>query len=175
MDPGESPRGIVVFGVSGSGKTTFGKVLAERLAFAFCDADDLHSHSNIEKMRSGHPLTDEDRRPWLNAVGQRMSEVLRQRRGVVVACSALKREYRDVLREYEPATFFVFLDGSHELISFRVDARQGSFMPRSLLASQFAALEPLGPDERGVKIDVGRETADNVDEVVASLSSPSES
>lgn len=173
MDPEESPRGIVVFGVSGSGKTTFARALAERLTFDFCDADDLHSPANIDKMRSGHPLTDEDRMPWLEAVGQRISEVLSNGHGIVVACSALKTKYRDVLRGYDPDAFFVFLDGSHEQISSRMNARRGSFMPPSLLSSQFAALEPLGPEETGIKIDVGHELTDNVDQVASSLSAHS--
>lgn len=173
MDIGESPRGVIVFGVSGSGKTTLAHALAERLAFDFCDADDLHSPANIEKMRSGHPLTDEDRMPWLDAVGQRIVEVLTSGKGIVVACSALKTRYRDVLRGYAPDLFFVFLDGSHELISSRVDARRGSFMPPSLLSSQFAALEPLGSDETGIRIDVGNELTNNVDEVAATLLSQS--
>lgn len=145
---------IVVIGVSGSGKTTVGTAVAKQLAYEFCDADDLHSAHNIEKMSGGHPLTDEDRRPWLAAVGQRISETLARGDGVVVACSALKRSYRDILRHYEPTSFFVLLDGSEELILSRVTARTGNFMPPALLSSQFATLEPLGNEEIGVTIDV---------------------
>ena len=163
------PMPVVVFGVSGSGKSTVGEALARRLAYEFCDADDLHSRANIEKMHSGHPLTDEDRWPWLDAVGERMCDVLAQERGVVMACSALKRSYRDLLREHVASTFFVFLDGSEELIASRVSARQGSFMPPSLLSSQFEALEPLGADEIGVRIDVGRDLAHIVEEAVTAL------
>ena len=163
------PMPVVVFGVSGSGKTTVGEALAQRVAYEFCDADDLHSPANIEKMHAGHPLTDEDRWPWLDVVGQRMSEILAQERGVVVACSALKRSYRDLLRDHVAATFFVFLDGSEELISSRVNARHGSFMPTSLLSSQFEALEPLGVDEIGVRIDVGQDMAQIVDEAARAL------
>jgi gluconokinase len=140
------------------------------LTYDFYDADDLHSPANIEKMRAGHPLTDEHRVPWLNAVGHRMRETLAQGRGVVVACSALKKSYRDLLRDYEPATFFVFLDGSQELIMSRVVARRSSFMPPSLLPSQFATLEPLDADEEGVRIDVNHEFADIVEEAVTALS-----
>ncbi|NNN09916.1 MAG: gluconokinase [Acidimicrobiaceae bacterium] len=169
------PRAIVVLGVSGSGKSTVGRSLAERLGYDFCDADDLHSPANIAKMSSGRPLNDEDRVPWLNAVGHRMRETLDQGRGVVVACSALKKSYRDLLRRYEPATFCVFLDGSPELILSRVVARARSFMPPSLQSSQFATLEPLGVDEEGVKVDVSGDVADTVDAVLAALSAHSHS
>jgi carbohydrate kinase (thermoresistant glucokinase family) len=169
------PRAIVVLGVSGSGKSTFGRSLAQRLTYDFCDADDLHSPANIQKMRTGHPLTDEDRVPWLNAVGQRMRETLAQSRGIVVACSALRKSYRDIIREYEPATFFVFLDGTQEIIMSRVVARRGSFMPPSLLSSQFATLEPLATDEVGIRIDVAQTFADTVDEAVTALSPHSDS
>ena len=162
-------RVVVVLGVSGSGKTTVGESLAKRLQYAFCDADDLHSPVNIEKMHSGHPLTDEDRAPWLHAVGERMLEALTKDRGVVMACSALKRSYRDILREYQPTTFFVFLDGSPELLKARVVARQGSFMPPSLLASQLATLEPLDVDESGVRLDVNDDLANTVDTALAAF------
>ncbi len=160
---------VVVFGVSGSGKSTVAKALAQRLGYEFRDADDLHSRANIEKMHAGHPLTDEDRRPWLDRVGRTMSDILAEQRGVVMACSALKRSYRDQLREHVASTFFVFLDGSEELIASRVNARQGSFMPASLLASQFDTLEPLGVDEIGVRVDVGQDLAHIVDEAARAL------
>lgn len=168
-DPVVPARPVVVLGVSGSGKSTVGEALAQRLSYEFCDADDLHSPANIEKMHSGHPLTDEDRLPWLNAVGQRMSDTLARGHGVVMACSALKQRYRDLLRDHEPTTFFVFLDGSEELIASRVRARRGSFMPASLLTSQFDTLEPLGADENGVRIDVGQDLTRTVDEAAEAI------
>lgn len=166
------PRAVVVLGVSGSGKSTVGAALAERLTYDFCDADDLHSPANIEKMRAGHALSDDDRLPWLNAVGRRVRQTLDEGRGVVVACSALKKSYRDVLREYQPATFFLLLEGSPELIMARVVARRGSFMPPSLLSSQFATLEALDADETGARIDVSHEVADTVDAALRALSAP---
>ena len=168
--PAALTRAIVVFGVSGSGKSTLARSLAQRLAYDFCDADDLHSRANIEKMRAGHPLTDEDRVPWLKAVGQRVRETLAQGRGVVVACSALKKAYRDLLRDDEPAIFFIFLDGTQDLITSRVLARQGSFIPATLLSSQFADLEALSADEVGIRIDVNHELADNIEEAATALS-----
>ncbi len=165
-----SARAVVVFGVSGSGKSTVAETLAGRLTFDYCDADDLHPAANVEKMRSGHALTDDDRWPWLHAVGRRMHEALDEGHGIVVACSALKRSYRDILRVHEPDAFFVFLDGGEDLIMSRVLARQGSFMPASLLSSQFDALEPLQSDEAGLRIDVAQSLTDVVDEAFTALS-----
>lgn len=165
-------RAVVVGGVSGSGKSTVGAALATALGYDFCDADDLHSAANVEKMRAGHALSDDDRVPWLNAVGRRVRETLDEGHGVVMACSALQRSYRDILRRYEPATFFVLLEGSPELIMSRVLARRGSFMPPSLLASQFATLEPLGADETGARVDVSHEVPDTVASALRVLSAP---
>ena len=176
-DPGEASNystaegpAIVVIGVSGSGKSTVGKSLAHVLAYAFCDADDLHSLANIHKMASGHALSDADRLPWLNAVGRRMLETLAHRRGVVVACSALKTSYRDIIRTYVASSFFVLLDGSDELVRARVAAREGGFMPPSLLTSQFSTLEPLAPGETGVTLDAARSVEQIVQEILTTLS-----
>jgi carbohydrate kinase (thermoresistant glucokinase family) len=165
------PQAIIVLGVSGSGKTTVGRELAEHLGFEFCDADDLHSAANIEKMASGHPLTDDDRLPWLNTVGQHIAETERQSGGIVVACSALKRSYRDILRRYDESAFFVHLDGTFELIASRIAARTHHFMPPSLLSSQFATLEALGADEVGVTINIDEDPPDIVDQILASMPS----
>ena len=164
-----APRAIVVAGVSGSGKSTVGAELARRLGYDFCDADDLHSAANVAKMHSGQPLNDEDRAPWLDAVGQRLRETLDEGRAVVMACSALRRRYRDALRRHEASTFFLVLEGSPELIGARVAARHGGLLPPSLLASQFATLEPLGVDEFGATIDVDHELADTVARALAAL------
>jgi gluconokinase len=143
---------IVVMGVSGAGKSTVGAALARRLDVAFADADAFHSQANIAKMAEGKPLTDEDRYPWLDAVGEWLA---RHGDGGVMSCSALKRQYRDRLRAHCPQIEFLHLTGSPQLIARRQASRPGHFMPSSLLNSQFNALEPLGPDENGIAVDAG--------------------
>lgn len=162
---------IVVMGVSASGKSVVGIELARRLGIRFVDADDLHPPANVAKMSQGVPLTDADRQPWLDLVGERLAQAddtgavpdrhgqRQERAGVVVACSALKRAYRDRLRAHAPGVVFVHLTGSPELLSSRALARTGHFMPPELLASQLATLEPLGEDERGIVVDVGDDIA----------------
>lgn len=158
---------LVVMGVSGSGKTTVGEALAARLGIEFQDADDLHPAANVAKMASGHALTDDDRLPWLAAVGAAMATA--QTDGLVMACSALKRSYRDALLAAEPRIRFVYLEGSHALLERRVANREGHFMPASLLDSQLATLEPLAADEPGftVSLDEHPTPADLVDAIVA--------
>ncbi|MDQ1555513.1 MAG: gluconokinase [Actinomycetota bacterium] len=163
--PTSPPRALVVMGVSGSGKSTVGSELAQTLGRPFVDADDLHPASNKQKMAAGIPLTDDDRLPWLNAVGAALAEET----SPVVACSALKRVYRDILRRAEPAIAFVELDGSRELLEERMRARRGHFMPTSLLDSQLATLEPLQGDEVGVRIDISADPSTLVDRVLGSL------
>ncbi|MET9384236.1 gluconokinase [Streptomyces sp. NPDC002928] len=155
MSPSIHPRSwcIVVSGVSGSGKTTVARLLAKRLDTPFAEADDFHPPANIAKMSAGVPLDDADRQPWLEAVGRWLHEHDTADTGGVVACSALKRRYRDTLREACPGAFFLHLTASHELLAERLGRRTGHFMPRSLLDSQIAALEPLEPDERGAELD----------------------
>jgi gluconokinase len=149
--PHRSPL-IVAMGVSGSGKSTVGAALAQRLRVPFADADDFHPPANIAKMTAGEALTDEDRYPWLEAIGEWL--VAHESSGGVMSCSALKRKYRDQLRRHAPGVEFVHLSGSREVIARRQASRPGHFMPPSLLDSQFATLEPLAPDERGEVIDV---------------------
>lgn len=139
-------------GVSGSGKSTVGAALARRLRVPFVDADSLHPPANIAKMAAGEPLDDDDRYPWLDKVGEWLAGHCD---GGVVSCSALKRRYRDQLRTHCPQVEFLHLAGSPALISGRLAARTGHFMPAALLRSQFDALEPLGADEAGATIDVG--------------------
>lgn len=143
---------IVVMGVSGSGKSTVGAALAQRLRVPFADADDFHPAANIAKMTAGHPLDDDDRHPWLEAIGDWLAQ--RCATGGVMSCSALKRSYREQLRRHCPDVQFLHLAGTFEVIGRRQASRPGHFMPASLLASQFATLEPLDADERGTTIDV---------------------
>jgi len=152
---------IVVMGVSGSGKSTVGAALAQRLRVPFADADDLHPPANIAKMTAGQPLDDDDRYPWLEVIGEWLAD---HPDGAVISASALKRKYRDQLRRHCPAVEFVHLSGPPELIAARQATRPGHFMPTTLMASQFATLEPLQPDERGVTIDVDQD----IDAIVAS-------
>jgi carbohydrate kinase (thermoresistant glucokinase family) len=145
-------------GVSGSGKSTVGKALAVQLGFEFIEGDLLHSVKSIAQMASGHALSDAERMPWLNRVGVAMATGLDGHPGVVAACSALRRSYRDTLRAHVPDAFFVTLEASFEVISARMLARPHSFMPPSLLPSQFDTLEPLGADERGIRVDATQGT-----------------
>jgi gluconokinase len=163
MNHTTSPRCVVVMGVSGSGKTAVGRTMAERWGDEFIEADELHSSNAIEKMASGIPLDDNDRLPWLRAIGAQLRRQAAADHGTVAACSALKRDYRDVLREYVPTTFFVELDGPLDVVRERVLSRHHEFMSPLLLASQYATLEPLGPDELGLRVDVTL----SVEEVVA--------
>jgi gluconokinase len=143
---------IVVMGVSGSGKSTVGELLAERLGVPYAEADAFHPPANIAKMAAGHPLDDTDRAPWLDAIAAWIAG--RGDRGGVVSCSALRRRYRDRLRADASAVFFLHLDGSPRLIASRLAARTGHFMPPALLASQFEELDPLEPDEAGAAVSV---------------------
>ena len=169
MSKPESAASLVVMGVSGSGKTTIATLLAERLQLEYVDADWLHPKSNVEKMQRGIPLDDEDRWPWLRAIAARMQELRAEGRGCVVACSALKRAYRDVLRDGREDVRIVYLHGTTQAIAPRLSGRDGHFMPASLLASQFAALEAPGPDERPIEVPVERTPREIVETIVASL------
>lgn len=148
---------VVVMGVSGSGKSTVGQLVADALGVPFVDGDDLHPPANVAKMAAGIPLDDDDRAPWLRAVGRTLADS--GPAGAVVACSALKRSYRDLIRAEAPGTVFAELDGTRELLAGRMD-RPGHFMPASLLDSQLATLEPLQPDEAGLRLDVGEPPAE---------------
>ncbi|MFI9472194.1 gluconokinase [Streptomyces sp. NPDC052492] len=147
-----TPHVVVVMGVAGTGKTTIGPLLAARFGVPYAEGDDFHPQSNIAKMSAGTPLTDDDRWPWLDAIG----DWAQQRAGLggVVSCSALKRSYRDRLRAAAPGVVFVHLTGDRALVEDRMSHRKGHFMPTALLDSQFTTLQPLGQDEAGVAVDV---------------------
>ena len=146
-------------GVAGSGKTVIGSRLAAALGVPFLDGDDLHSTQNKQKMAEGNPLTDDDRRGWLAAIAARIADARRAHAGLVVACSALKRAYRDVLRTGDGELRFVHLAGDRSVIEQRLEQRRGHFMPASLLDSQLATLEPPGADERALTCDVAASPA----------------
>lgn len=154
---------LVVMGVSGVGKSTIGALLAARTGRPFIDADDLHPPANIAKMSAGGPLSDDDRWPWLDLVGA----ALASEPAPVIACSALKRSYRDALRAHAPDARFVLLQASDSRLQHQTTSRSGHFMPPALLASQLAALEPLESDEAGIVIDVDAEPAELVARILA--------
>ncbi len=155
---------LVVMGVSGSGKSTVGAVIAERLGLDFIDGDSLHSARSVAKMKAGTPLDDADRRPWLDRIGAALRDRGRWPRGLVIACSALKRAYRDRIRAAAPGLRFVFLEGSPALIRDRLTSRSGHYMPSTLLDSQLRTLEVPGNDETDViRIDVAAEPEDIVE------------
>lgn len=156
---------IAVTGVSGAGKSVVGEALASRLGWPFCDGDDLHSPASVQKMVTGVPLDDADRFPWLARVGDWLSSVERG----VIACSALKRSYRDQVRSRADGVWFVQLTGDPAMISRRQQSRRGHFMPTSLLASQLATFEPLAPDEQGLVLDVTPPVEELVTQIVAAL------
>jgi gluconokinase len=155
----ERPSVLVVMGVSGAGKTTLAQALADTLGWPFKEGDTLHPPANIAKMAAGRPLDDGDRGPWLDAIGSWIDRWRDQGRSGVVTCSALKRAYRDRLAAGRPGLTFVFVQLTSETIAARLATREGHFMPPSLLASQFATLEPLGADEPAITVD-GRLSTD---------------
>ena len=174
---GTGPRGggaapslvLVVMGVSGSGKTTVGALLAGRLGWSFAEADDFHPAANIAKMRSGIPLGDADRLPWLQAIAAQIDRWRAEGRNGVVTCSALKRRYRDIIIGERPDVRIVYLKGDRELIAHRLTARHGHFMPAKLLDSQFADLEEPGPDEQPIIALIGDPPAVLVEQIIAAL------
>ena len=149
-------KALVVMGVSGSGKTTVAAAIAARVGALFLDADDFHPAANTAKMAAGVPLTDEDRWPWLALVGDEIARRVADGERVVMACSALRRRYRDVLRASSDDLVFAQLDGSRALLGERIGARTDHFMPVSLLGTQLRALEPLEKDERGFVLDIAQ-------------------
>jgi gluconokinase len=159
---------VIVFGVSGAGKTTVGKLLAQRLGWNFIEADDFHPENNVEKMRSGRALTDDDRWPWLQRLRDEIGRSLAAAKSAVLACSALKRKYRDVLRVNSDVKF-VFLRGDYALIADQLRHRRGHFMNPELLRSQFNDLEEPEPDENVLTIELGRTPKEIVEEIKRKL------
>ena len=146
------PTTVVVMGVSGAGKTTVAVALAQRLGWEFAEGDDFHPEANVEKMRAGFPLDDDDRRPWLQDVARWIGERERAGQSSVVTCSALKRSYRDLLREGNHSVWFAHVAVPQTVLMDRLTNRKGHYMPASLLVSQLSTLEPLGEDEAGVTV-----------------------
>lgn len=167
------PTIVVVMGVSGSGKTTVAAMLAGRLQWSFADGDDFHPPENIAKMHSGIPLDDDDRLPWLQAIAGQIDRWQAERRNGVIVCSALKRRYRDIILGDRPEVRLVYLQGERTLIVHRLAARQGHFMPKSLLQSQFDALEEPAPEEQAITVWVGKAPAALVDEIIVALTATS--
>jgi gluconokinase len=159
---------VILWGVSGAGKTTIGELLARELGWKFIEADDFHSGANIDKMRRGEPLTDEDRQPWLERLRAAIKESLDNNENAVLACSALKKKYRDRLRVSDQVKF-VFLRGSPEQIAERLHDRRGHFFNPDLLASQFADLEEPGPAEDALTVELGADPAGMADTIQRKL------
>jgi gluconokinase len=165
----EPPRIVVIMGVSGSGKTTIGIALAAALGWEFVDGDDMHPPANVSKMAAGVPLTDDDRSPWLEAIGRWIDVRRSSGAGAVVACSALRRSYRDLLWRGRSEVAFCYLAVDPEHLRDRLARRRGHYMPASLLASQLATLEPLDDDEPGVTVAAEGEPADVLAEALDAL------
>ena len=169
----EAPLAVVVMGVSGCGKTSVGERLAQALGATFIEGDAFHPPANIERMAAGIALTDADRQGWLETLAAQLGTAVDARRSVVLGCSALKRRYRDTLRSGAPGLHLVHLSGSRELLAARLAARRGHYMPASLLDSQLATLEPPGPDEQAITLDIAAATESLVQEALAQLRTPS--
>lgn len=160
---------LVVMGVSGSGKSTIAERLAERLAWTFEDGDRFHPASNVAKMSAGHPLTDDDRWPWLLAIAEEIDRVCAAGEHAVIACSALRRAYRDILVHGRNDVRIIFLEGTQDVIASRLARRQDHFMPPGLLASQFKTLEPPGEGENPVTVSIDASVDAIVDDIIRQL------
>ena len=164
-----APPILVVMGVAGSGKTTLGRLIAERLGWAFKEGDELHPPANVDKMRSGRPLNDADRGPWLDAIGRWIDGSIAAGQSGVITCSALKRAYRDRLRQGRPSLTFVYLDIAEPVVAERLKHRKGHYWPASLLHTQYVDLEVPGDDEPVIRVDGELGLEAEADAVVGSL------
>jgi carbohydrate kinase (thermoresistant glucokinase family) len=165
----ELPCALVVMGVAGSGKSTIGEALSQRLGWRYEDGDSFHPAANVAKMSAGQPLTDDDRWPWLEAIAAEIERCRQAGQHIIIACSALKRAYRDILVHGRDDVRMVYLNGSHDLIADRLGHRKGHFMPPGLLDSQFATLEPPSPDERPISVSIDAPVDAIVDGIVLQL------
>ena len=173
MGDATAPCALVVMGVSGSGKSTIADRLAARLGWRYEDGDRFHPPANVAKMSAGQPLTDEDRWPWLQAIADEIDRLSEAGQRAVIACSALKRSYRDILVHGRDDVRIVFLNGTQDLIAERLAARKGHFMPPGLLASQFKTLEPPQPSERPITVSIDAPVEAIVDDIINQLKVPS--
>jgi gluconokinase len=168
-DPARMPCALVVMGVSGSGKSTIGENLAERLGWSYEDGDKFHPAGNVAKMSAGQPLTDEDRWPWLRAIADEIDRVCAAGQRAVIACSALKRAYRDILVHGRSDVRIIYLKGTQNLIAGRLAQRKHHFMPPGLLDSQFRTLEPPGLDENPVTVSIDAAVVSIVEDIAKQL------
>jgi gluconokinase len=165
----DMPGALIVMGVSGSGKTTIGEKLAERLGWRYEDGDTFHPKGNVAKMSAGQPLTDEDRWPWLRAIAAEIDRLCAAHEPAVIGCSALKRAYRDILVHGRSDVRIVYLAGTEALIAGRLARRKGHFMPAGLLKSQFETLQPPGADENPITVSIDASVDAVVDDIVRQL------
>lgn len=160
---------LVIMGVCGCGKSTIGSLLGERLGVRFMDGDDFHPPANKAKMAQGMPLDDDDRAPWLAEIGAALATPAEGAGSPIIACSALRRSYRDLLRSHAPGVVFIHLSGDPATLAARLSGRQHEYMPSTLLQSQLATLEPLGTDEAHLVVDIGEDPESLVDRIIGWL------
>ena len=170
MNPATLTRSFVIMGVSGSGKTTIGVALAEKIGRDFVDGDDLHSDKNKAIMAAGIALTDKERNPWLEAIGVVLRKAKKTEAPIVITCSALKRNYRDLLRTFDSDILFIHLDGSKKEIAKRIASRVHEYMQPALLDSQFATLEPLEQDENGIRVEISGTPSEIIAHIIREIS-----
>ena len=167
--PSRDACALIVMGVSGSGKSVIAEALADKIGWRYKDGDSFHPKANVEKMKAGHPLNDDDRKPWLQAIADEIDRASAAGERLIVACSALKRVYRDILVHGRGDVVIVYLDGSRELIADRLQKRKGHFMPAGLLESQFDTLEPPRANEHALTVPIDASVDTIVDDVLAKL------